>query len=305
LARRLRVAIVLNPVAGVRGTLDRARRRAELAMDLLVAEQVEPEILITERAGHARELAGGAVDRGARIVVAWGGDGTVNEVASALAGTATALAVIPAGSGNGLARMIGMPADPARAIPRLLHGADRLIDLGEIDGRLFVNVAGVGFDAHIAAEFAALGRARRGFLRYGAIVLRELGRYQPLEYGVALRSPAPGCPADPCVARAFLLSFANGRQWGNGAIIAPNAELDDGLLDAVLVEDRGRGSVLRALPRLFQGAIARVPGVAITSVVSAVVSGPAPLCYHADGESFRGGSTVAVRVLPRVLRLRA
>ncbi len=274
-------------------------------MDLLVAEQVDPEILITERAGHARELARGAVDRGARIVAAWGGDGTVNEVASALAGTATSLAVIPAGSGNGLARMIGMPADPARAIHRLLHGADRLIDLGEIDGRLFVNVAGVGFDAHIAAEFAALGRARRGFLRYGAIVLRELRRYKAEEYGFALRSASPDCPTASCSARAFLLSFANGRQWGNGAIIAPDAELDDGLLDAVVVEDRGRGSVLRALPRLFQGAIATVPGVAITSVVSAVVSGPGPLCYHADGESFRGGSTVAVRVLPRVLRLRA
>ena len=148
----LRVAIVINPVAGVRGTLDRARRRAELAMDLLVAEQVDPEILITEHAGHAAELARGAVERGARIVVAWGGDGTVNEVATALVGTAAALAVIPAGSGNGLARMLGMPSDAVRAIGRILNGADRAIDLGEIDGHLFVNVAGVGFDAHIAGR---------------------------------------------------------------------------------------------------------------------------------------------------------
>ena len=110
-------------------------------------------------------------------MVAWGGDGTVNEVATALVGTAAALAIVPAGSGNGLARMLGMPADASRALGRILHGADRLIDVGDIDGRLFVNVAGVGFDAHIAGAFAAIGRARRGFLRYGLIVARELRQY--------------------------------------------------------------------------------------------------------------------------------
>ena len=99
-------------------------------MDLLVAEQVDPEILITAHAGHAAELARGAVDRGARVVVAWGGDGTVNEVATALVGTSAALAVIPAGSGNGLARMLGMPSNAARAIGRILNGNDRAIDVG-------------------------------------------------------------------------------------------------------------------------------------------------------------------------------
>ena len=147
---RLRVAVVINPTAGVRSTLDHAGRRAELAMDLLLAEGVDPAVHITERRGHAHELALAAVEHGAGVVAAWGGDGTVNEVATALAGTSTALAVVPSGSGNGLARMLGIPADPARAIHRFLHGSDRRIDLGVIDGRVFVNVAGVGFDAHVA-----------------------------------------------------------------------------------------------------------------------------------------------------------
>lgn len=272
-------------------------------MDLLVAEQVEPDILITERTGDAAELARGAVDRGARIVVAWGGDGTVNEVATSLVGTHAALAVIPAGSGNGLARMLEMPSNATRAMGRILNGADRLIDVGEIDGHIFVNVAGVGFDAHIARAFAAVGRARRGFLRYGAIVVSELRRYECGTYTVTLDPPADG--AGPVTHRAFLLTFANGRQWGNGAIIAPAAELDDGALDAVVVEDRGTAAVLRSIPRLFGGTITAAPGVSTCQIQSAIVIGEGPLVYHADGEPYIGGSSLQVSVRPRALRLRA
>jgi YegS/Rv2252/BmrU family lipid kinase len=297
---RPRVAVVINPVAGVGATLERARRRGELAMDTLAGEQVEPDILITAHRGHARELASGAVARGARIVVAWGGDGTVNEVASALIGTAASLGVVPAGSGNGLARMLAMPSDGARALTRIVQGTDRRIDVGQIEDALFVNVAGVGFDAAIAAAFAEMGRARRGFLKYAAIVTRQLRRYESGTYDVALDSSGP-----PTRHRAFLLSFANGRQWGNGAVIAPDADLGDGALEAVIVEDRGRAAVLAAIPRLFTGGIAGVPGVTIRRVRSAAVTGMGPLVYHADGEPHVADSTVRVHILPGVLRLRA
>jgi diacylglycerol kinase (ATP) len=303
-AARLRVAIVINPVAGVRGTLARARKRAEWAMDLLLARDVEPEVLISERPGHARELAAAAVAGGARVVAAWGGDGTVNEVACALAGSGAALAVIPAGSGNGLARMLRVPPDPRAAIERFLRAEDRLIDVGEIDGRLFVNVAGVGFDAHIAAAFAAMGRARRGLLRYGAIVARELWRYDSRHYSLAL-SVQDGQPCTPEGCRAFLLSFANGAQWGNGAIIAPAAALDDGLLDAVRVEVTGSAAVARALPHLFRGTIAGVRGVTIVKIRSATIQADAPLVYHVDGESRVGGARLEVGLRDRALRLRA
>ena len=138
---------------------------------------------------------------------------------------------------------------------------------GDIDGRLFVNVAGVGFDAHIAGAFAAIGRARRGFLRYGLIVVRELRQSTSRVFTVALDA---GDTRDERTSthHAFLLTFANGRQWGNGALIAPQAELDDGALDAVVVEDRGRGAVLRAIPRLFTGTLAGVPGVSTSRSAS-------------------------------------
>ena len=302
MAARLRVAIVINPVAGVRGTLERARARAEWAMDLLHARGVDADVLITERQGHARDLATAAIAGGARIVAAWGGDGTVNEVATALLGTEAALGVIPAGSGNGLARMLRVPAQPQAAIERFLDAPARQIDVGEIDGRVFVNVAGVGFDAHIAAAFARLGRARRGLLRYGAIVARELWRYDSRQYSLALSLQGSGpCAAEGC--RAFLLSFANGTQWGNGAIIAPAAALDDGLLDAVRVEVAGPMAVARALPHLFRGTIEGVRGVTIVKVRSATIEADAPLVYHADGESFVGGTTLNVAVRDRLLRI--
>ena len=304
MAARLRVAVVINPVAGVRGTLERAKVRAEWAMDLLAARGVDADVLISERPGHARELATAAAAGGARIVVAWGGDGTVNEVAGALVGSDAALAVIPAGSGNGLARMLRIPAEPRGAIDNLLQAPERLIDVGDIDGRVFVNVAGVGFDAHIAAAFAKLGRARRGLLKYGAIVARELWRYDSRHYSLAL-SLQGGAPCTPEGCTAFLLSFANGAQWGNGAVIAPAAALDDGLLDAVRVEVAGPLAVARALPHLFRGTIDGVRGVTIVKVRSATVEADVPLVYHADGESFVGGTTLQVTVRDRVLRLRA
>jgi len=295
----VRVAVIVNPVAGVRGTLERARRRAERAHEVLTSASVEPEILITERGGHARELALGAVERGARIVVAWGGDGTVNEVAAALAFGPAALGVIPAGSGNGLARMFRLPSDPDRALAQMLHAKDRRIDLGELNGRLFVNVAGVGFDAHVAERFATLERSRRGFLRYAAIVARELGRYQAGAYAVTLdgRAQHPR--------RAFLVSFANGRQWGNGAVIAPAAATDDGVLDAVIVDARSLARTIGALPRLFAGSVDRLRGVQIVQVKTAEVSAQADhLICHVDGEPMEAGAVARVRIHPGSLRVR-
>lgn len=294
----MRVAVVINPVAGVRGTLERARRRAERAAALIARGGAEPDILITERGGHAHELARSAIERGARIVVAWGGDGTVNEVASALAFSPVALGVIPSGSGNGLARMFLLPSDPEAAIPRLLNGRDQLIDLGQMNGRLFANVAGIGFDAHVAARFAAVHRSRRGFLRYAAIVLGALGRYRSARYVLTLDD------ASPVERTAFLLTFANGRQWGNGAVIAPGAQPDDGLLDVVVVSARNGAQVVRSLPRLFMGSVDRANGVETTRVTSAHVTSDLPLLGHVDGEPCPMGNLVEVRVHPGGLRLR-
>jgi YegS/Rv2252/BmrU family lipid kinase len=294
----MRVAVLMNPVAGGAPSTEALRARVALAQRQLHAAGASGDVIVTAYPGHARELAADAAARGADVVAAWGGDGTVNEVAGALAHSGTALGIIPSGSGNGLARLLGIPAAPADAIDRMVHGRTRAMDAGTIDGRLFVNVAGVGFDAHIAALFAARAGARRGFLRYAGLVLRELRRYRGIEYRVALDGGADA----PWT--AFLVTFANGRQWGNGALIAPRAAIDDGALDVVIVEDRGARAMTAAIPRLFRGTVDRAPGVTIVRARSARVSAAGPLVFHVDGEPVRGGAVLEVRVLPGALTVR-
>src|SRR5262249_1233603 len=156
----------------------------------------------------------------------------INEVASALVGTGAALGIVPAGSGNGLARELGISRRPPSAIADALHARPRAIDVGDVEGRYFVNTAGIGFDAHVASPFPTA--RRRGFLGYAAIPARALTSYVPLRYRVS----APGTPE--LDVRAVLLTIANSAQFGNGALIAPGARVDDGELDLVVFEERSR-----------------------------------------------------------------
>ena len=185
MSEQRRTAVIINPISGTGGRPDAARQRAERAAALLAARGVDAEIFVTERGGHARDLAAAMITRGVSLIVAWGGDGTVNEVASALAFTRRArLAVIPSGSGNGLARELGIPLDPAAAFACAVDGQTRVIDCGELDGRLFFNVAGLGLDARVAHEFAAHGLVRRGFARYLEVAARELFTYEPHDHTI-------------------------------------------------------------------------------------------------------------------------
>ena len=140
--------------------------------------------MVTTGPGHGSAAARTACATGVALVVAWGGDGTMNEVARVLAFGDVPLALVPAGSGNGLARDLGVPRDPAAALAAATAGRPWRIDAGEVNGELFFNVAGLGLDARIAHAFAA-NRGRRGFLRYLQIGMRELARYAPREYEIA------------------------------------------------------------------------------------------------------------------------
>lgn len=293
----MRATVIINPVAGLRGGLS-AADRLRLAATTLASREVCADVVLTERPGHALEIARSAVGRGASLIYAWGGDGTINEVGRALAFGPAALGIIPAGSGNGLARALGIPRRPQAALLHALDRPARTIDAGEIDGHLFLNVAGVGFDAHVAHAFARVG-GRRGFRRYLAITARGLLTYE-----------APGCrvctEGSERSCRALLLTIANGPQWGNGALIAPDARLDDGLLDLVTVEPSSRLRTVLQTPRLFTGTIARAAGVSITRVTSVRITGEPPLLYHADGEPLASASgSIDVSVLPKAVRIRA
>jgi YegS/Rv2252/BmrU family lipid kinase len=267
-----------------------------MAEAALAACHAEGEVRLSEGPGHALELARAAVVSRATLVCAWGGDGTVNEVASALAGSGTALGIVPAGSGNGLARELAIPWDPAAALNVALGRRERVIDVGDIEGRLFVNLCGVGLDAAVAAQFNRRA-GRRGLFPYVALGAREILRYRAREY--TLRAGAEAWQE-----RALLIICANARQYGGGAVVAPTARPDDGQLDVVTVAERPPWTALRDALHLFRNTLDRAPGVSTRRTPLVEITGPEPILFHVDGEAVTGGPTVTVRIRPASLRVR-
>lgn len=292
-----RVAVLINPISGSGHRVDVARARAEHAAALALRHRVEADVFLTERAGHGRELALAAQRQGVATVIAWGGDGTVNEVGSALAHTGTVVGIVPAGSGNGLARELGIPAEADRAFEVALGARDRVMDAGELDGHLFFNVAGIGLDARVAHRFAAGGLRRRGLSRYASLTLSELASGRADDYAIHSDGVTDRM-------RAMLVAIANTRQYGNGVLIAPGARIDDGRLEMVGVGERSMLNALWHVPRLFTGQVARVPGVVIRSAERIEVSADAPILYHVDGEPHQGSSSIAATVHRSALRVR-
>jgi len=291
----LSVAIIINPISGGAkpGT---AARRAQIALDAVERHGDRPEVFVTERPGHARELALAATARDVRLVLAWGGDGTINEVASALVFGEVPLGIIPAGSGNGLANELGVSRRPERAIAQALASEGRLIDVGEIERRYFVNLAGVGFDAHIAAAFNAATNTRRGLAGYVQLTARALRHYVPARYRITTDTGS----VEP---RAILATLANSPQFGNGATISPGAKVDDGFLDLVVVEETSRLRTICSLPRLFNGTVERIRGCTINRVKRAVIESDEPIPFHVDGEPVVGGRRLDARIHPGALRV--
>jgi YegS/Rv2252/BmrU family lipid kinase len=294
----VRVVAIINPISGAGMDPSAAERRASLIRDELTRRDLQPTIEITRRSGHARELALAAVRDRADLLIVWGGDGTLNEVGTAVTGSDTAIGIIPAGSGNGFAAALGIPRDPVRALAKALGSRVQALDVGVLGERRFLNVAGIGIDARIAALFNQRTRGSRGKLPYISIGVTEGCRYKSREYLVTL-------DADPVRYRALLIAFANGREYGMGATLAPRAELDDGLLDAFIVEDRAVVSRFWHARHLARGTVERAPRVVTAKVRTAVVESSEPIEYHVDGEPGTAIGRLEIGVLPGALLVRA
>jgi diacylglycerol kinase (ATP) len=299
------ITLIVNPISG-NAHWGEIADRVDVARTALAGSGEESHVVVSERRGHVRELAMAAAHSGSRLVMVWGGDGSMNEAGAALLGTDVPLGVIPAGSGNGLARELGIPMQPAAAIAAALKGRPRVIDGGELGGRPFFNIAGVGFDAHIAACF---DRApRRGLVTYVRVSARELLTYRSMNYRIDCSEAAGGISGDAqSVAlphrRALLVTIANSPQFGNGARITPFARVDDGRLDLVVYEEVSRFSTICALPKLFTGGIERVRGFTTRQIERARIESDVPMTFHVDGEPVEGGTALEVRVLPKALRV--
>lgn len=296
----MRVAVILNPVSGRNlGHRDRLRRQVEAITESARRRAVELAVHLTSGPGHATTLATSAVRGRADVVAAWGGDGTVNEVAAALEGTESALAVLPAGSGSGLARALGVPLDVTGAFDVAIGRATRRIDTGRIGDRAFVNVAGLGFDAHIARVFNTerlLRPRRRGLASYVRLTLREFFAYRPQPCRVIVGG-------ERIVVRALLVAFANSPQYGNGACIAPAARLDDGEVDVVVVQATSPVRDLLRARRLFSGSIAHDAAATLRRSRRVRVEADGPVLFHTDGEAHEGGDRLDVEMQAGALRV--
>jgi YegS/Rv2252/BmrU family lipid kinase len=268
----------------------------------MIRDEVERRDLIasihlTERPGHAREIAAAAVADRADLVIVWGGDGTVNEAGSAIAGSTTALALLPAGSGNGLAGGLGVARHPGAALATALGSKTVAVDVGMLDDRPFFNVAGIGFDAHIARLFNERPQGRRGRLPYVVIGVREGCRYKGKDYAITLDGSSQRT-------RALLIAFANGQEYGMGMQIAPKARVDDGLLEAVVVEDRSVLARFRDARHLALGSVDRAPRMMMQPIRTAVVEAAGEIEYHVDGEPGVVQDRLSITVRPGALMVK-
>jgi len=288
----VKVRAIVNPRAGV------APAAALSAVEGGRPSWDDYAVVFTRAAGHATGLAAEAVEAGAELVIAVGGDGTVNEVARALLGSDTALGIVPVGSGNGLARALRLPLKPARALDTIEGGVRRRIDVGRLNGGLFLNVAGTGFDAAVGAAFERAGATgnRRGFLSYLRRSLVEAFSYRPRP--LLLEANGESLRLTP-----FMVTFANGPQYGSGAVINPGGKLDDGRLEIVYFDDGPIGGILLAAPRLFTGGIEKAARYRRISTTRATLSAEAPLVIHRDGDPVESARQIEMEIVPGALEI--
>ncbi len=288
---RVNILFIVNPRAGrgrdfgrLLSAIDRRCARAGLEAMTIRCDELEQLDGIVE----------GASRTGVDALIAVGGDGTVHELGTRLIGTPLALGILPVGSGNGLARHLGISMDPIEALDGLAAAGVETIDTARVDGRPFLGVAGVGFDAEVAHRFGIGGkRGLQTYVREVALLLRS---YRPRRYriesdeGVLERS-------------ALLVAVANSSQYGNEARIAPAASLRDGMLDVCILEEPPLLAVPILLRRLFAGTLRDGAGVSIVRTAGARVERDEPGPAHLDGEPILLGASMRFEVVPSSLRV--
>lgn len=286
------ILFIMNPIAG--GGHDFKRIGRIISNILLKDRNCEYEIRITSGKGDATHIAREASNKDYDVIAAVGGDGTVNEVATGLIGSDVPLGIVPIGSGDGIARGLGIPLALRGAIRTLYTGNVKEIDAGTIGNRNFFATTGFGFDAVVGKLFDE--GSIRGPLPYFYHGIREFFNYKPKEYILRFNGKE-------YTKKALIVAVANTKQFGNGAMIAPFAKPDDGLLDICLILDVDAFNAIIHLPKLFTGQLSQSDYYEFyqTKEVEIVRPGPAPL--HVDGEPIDGEQTIMVGVCPRALKV--
>ena len=285
-----RIFFIVNPISGS-GKQRTIEALIEKHLDLNLYSF---KVGFTEYRGHATELAREAVSDGANIVVAVGGDGTVNEVGRALVGTETTLAIIPTGSGNGLARHLRLPMNFRKAINVINRAKRKKIDTATLNNQFFVSVAGIGFDAYIARRFDQT--KKRGFISYFNIATSSYRKYKPRSYRISVDGRV-------IKRKALLISFANSSQFGNNASIDPGAEIDDGLINVCIVRKIPLWKVTLITPLFFLKKFDKTPFVEIIKGREVIVKRKKGKYIHLDGDPEKEGKSFIIKVHPLSLQV--
>lgn len=285
-----RILFIINPISGglnkvfIPNLIDRN----------LDHKKFDAKIIYTTHHSHAKVLAQEAVAGDIDIVAAVGGDGTINEVASVLESSKKIMAIVPCGSGNGLARTLGIPLDNAKAIAKINQLNTTEIDVGFLNDKKFFNMAGMGFDAHISAHFAK--SVKRGFLGYIKSTLQEVANYKAQSYIINIDGKS-------IKIEAFMLSLANSSQYGNNAHISPTASTQDGLLDICIIKP----FPLLIFPvlgyRMFAKTSVNSKYVDIIKASSFEIIREVEAPVHVDGEPFLMGTHLKVGVKHLALKI--
>ena len=281
---KTKIAFIINPYSGT----GKKKELPALIQQELDLAFFEPEIVFTKHRGHGTELAKQFVARDFAIVVAVGGDGTVNEVACSLIHTSTTLGIIPIGSGNGLARHLGIPINVKKAVQQLNQSESIFMDYGLVNERPFFCTCGTGFDAYVSTQFAK-GR-KRGVMRYIEKMITGYFSYKSQNYhlqgtGIDLK------------AKAFVLTFANASQWGNNVYIAPQASVQDGKMDISIMSSFPIIAIPTLALQLFAKTIDK--DLFMTTLRTDEItlfreeSGP----FHYDGEPYEEGLEIQVKTI--------
>lgn len=283
-----KVVFIINPIAGA----GRGKKTVKYISEVFNSTGIPYKIVFSEYAGHANQLAQQYAKKNTKLIVAIGGDGTINEVANALVGTRVALGIVPLGSGNGLARHLGIPLDYKKAIARLLHYNITRIDAALINNRYFFCTSGLGFDARVGMAFAQEGS--RGFSTYVKAVIQELSRFKPTLYKLKV-------DGHKYKEKAFLISFANAAQYGNNAYIAPHANITDGMVDVSLIKPFPPLQVFVLGFKLFTRKIDRSKYLKTYRGTKIVVKRKREGAVHIDGDPYKMGKKIKIRVAHKQL----
>ena len=285
-----KITFIMNPISGTQNKAG----IPELIDKALDHEKFSYEVRMTEYAGHASEIAREAKEAGVDIVVAIGGDGTVNEVARSIVHSKTALGIIPCGSGNGLARHLMLPMNIRKAIEIINRDEVHELDYGIINGHAFFCTCGMGFDAFVSQKFAEAGK--RGPITYVENVLREGLKYEPETYELQDEQGTTR-------AKAFLISCANASQYGNNAYIAPQASMSDGLLDVIIMEPFDVLEAPQISLEMFNKTLDKNSKIKTFKCQRLHIHRKKPGVIHFDGDPVMADADVDIELKPKGIRV--